>query len=144
MLKKDRKKILTVDDDEDIRLSLKEMLEDEGYEVVWAKNGQVALDYLNATPDGELPNLVLLDHMMPVMNGQEFCQKKLKAPRLSKIPVVMMTAGGNLVNVMDLCSSDGYMAKPMDLPTVVKMVKHFLHPENNLFDGHVSLAAYDG
>ena len=45
------KKILTVDDDEEIRLTLKTMLEFEGFESVWAKNGQVALDYLMAIPD---------------------------------------------------------------------------------------------
>ena len=122
------KKILTVDDDEDIRYSISEMLELEGFEAVWAKNGQVALDYMMAIPDGELPDLVLLDYMMPVMNGQDFCDRKAKLSRLSKIPVVMMTASGNLVNVMDKIDdrAGGYMAKPMDIDTVVKMVKHFL------------------
>jgi DNA-binding response OmpR family regulator len=122
------KKILTVDDDEAIRLTLSQLLEAEGFESVWAKNGQVALDYLKALPDNELPHLVLLDFMMPIMNGQDFCREKAKIERLSKIPVVMMTAGGNLVNVMDRLEQDaeGYMAKPMDIETVIKMVKHFL------------------
>ena len=121
------KKILTVDDDESIRQSVSEMLELEGFEAVWAKNGQVALDYLIAIPDSELPDLVLLDFNMPVMNGKEFVLKKEKLPRLAKIPVVMMTANGNLVNVMEnVESAGGYMSKPMDYETVVKMVKHFL------------------
>jgi two-component system phosphate regulon response regulator PhoB len=123
------KKILTVDDDEAISSGLRDMLELEGFDTVWAKNGQVALDYLLAVPDVELPDLVLLDYMMPVMNGQEFCREKIRHPKLRHIPVVMMTAGGNLVNVMDLCATDGYMAKPMDIETVVRMVKHFLGPE---------------
>lgn len=121
------KKILTVDDDESIRQSVSEMLELEGFEAVWAKNGQVALDYLKAIPDSELPDLVLLDYMMPVMNGKEFFRAKSQNPRLAPIPVVMMTANGNLVNVMDnVESAGGYMSKPMDYETVVKMVKHFL------------------
>lgn len=121
------KKILTVDDDESIRQSVTEMLELEGFEAVWAKNGQVALDYLKAIPDSELPDLVLLDYMMPVMNGKEFFRAKEQNPRLAPIPVVMMTANGNLVNVMDnVESAGGYMSKPMDYETVVKMVKHFL------------------
>lgn len=121
------KKILTVDDDESIRQSVTDMLEMEGFEAVWAKNGQVALDYLNAIPDSELPDLVLLDYMMPVMNGKEFFRAKLKSPKLAQIPVVMMTANGNLVNVMDnVESAGGYMSKPMDYETVVKMVKHFV------------------
>lgn len=119
-------KILTVDDDESIRQTVSEMLEFEGFEAVWAKNGQVALDYLNAIPDRELPDLVLLDYMMPVMNGKEFYLLKEKNPRISHIPVVMMTANGNLVNVMDNVEAGGYMSKPMDYETVVKMVKHFL------------------
>ena len=126
------KKILTVDDDEDIRNSLRDMLEFEGFQTVWAKNGQVAIDYLMAVADHELPDLVLLDYMMPVMNGRDFCQAKSKIPRLAHIPVVMMTASGNLIKVMDNCDSEGYMSKPMDLNTVVKMVKHFLYPNDGL------------
>jgi DNA-binding response OmpR family regulator len=122
------KKILTVDDDEDIRSSISERLELEGFQTVWAKNGRVALEYMKATPDQDLPDLILLDYMMPIMNGQEFCKEKAKLPRLAHIPVVMMTAGGNLVSVMDKIDSnaDGYMSKPMDDMTIVNMVRHFL------------------
>ncbi|MES2526214.1 MAG: response regulator [Bdellovibrionota bacterium] len=119
-------KILTVDDDESIREAMTEMLEFEGFETVWAKNGLVALDYLKRVPDSELPDLVLLDYMMPVMNGKQFFNEKKSDPRLEGIPVVMMTANGNLVNVMDNVETTGYMSKPMDYETVVKMVKHFL------------------
>jgi CheY-like chemotaxis protein len=122
------KKILTVDDDEDIRSSISERLEMEGYETVWAKNGRVALEYLRATNDQDLPDLILLDYMMPIMNGHEFCREKTLIPRIAHIPVVMMTASGNLVNVMDKIDSqaNGYMSKPMDDETVIKMVKHFI------------------
>lgn len=120
------KKILTVDDDEDIRIALSDMLQEEGFETIWAKNGQIALDYLNALPDKELPDLVLLDFMMPIMNGQDFFLEKQKVPRLAHIPVVMMTANGNLINVMDKVEAPGYMSKPMDIATVIKLVKHFL------------------
>lgn len=119
-------KILTVDDDESIRQAVSDMLEMEGFESVWAKNGQVALDYLKKIPDSELPDLVLLDYMMPVMNGKDFFLQKKSDPRISDIPVVMMTANGNLVNVMENVETTGYMSKPMDYETVVKMVKHFL------------------
>lgn len=122
------KKILTVDDDEDIRSSICERLELEGFVTVWAKNGRVALDYLNSTHDQELPDLIFLDYMMPIMNGREFCQKKSDIARLSHIPVVMMTAGGNLINVMDKidAEADGFMSKPIDDETIVSMVKFFL------------------
>lgn len=122
------KKILTVDDDEDIRSSISERLELEGFATVWAKNGRVALEYLRATPDVDLPDLILLDYMMPIMNGQEFCKEKAQTERLVHIPVVMMTASGNLVNVMDKIDSNahGYISKPMDDMTIVNMVRHFL------------------
>ncbi len=128
----EKKKILTVDDDEDIRAALSEMLEQEGFESIWAKNGRVALDYLKSLPDNELPDLVLLDFMMPIMNGQDFCREKSRLPRIAHIPVVMMTASGNLMNVMDRCETEvrGYMAKPMDLDTVILMVKHFLQEQD--------------
>lgn len=66
------KKILTVDDDEGIRHAVTTVLEMEGYDTVWAKNGQVALEYLRRVSDRELPDLVLLDYNMPVMNGHDF------------------------------------------------------------------------
>lgn len=122
------RKILTVDDDEDIRSSICERLELEGFETVWAKNGRVALDYLAATTDKDLPDLIFLDYMMPIMNGREFCHAKNKIARLSHIPVVMMTAGGNLINIMDKIDgdADGYMSKPLDDHTIVGLVKYFL------------------
>lgn len=124
------KKILTVDDDEELRNSITSLLELEGFESVWAKNGQVALEYLKRVPDVELPDLVLLDYMMPVMNGADFHQGLISDPRLAKIPVVMMTANGNLVSVMEKVEAAGaFMSKPMDYDTVVKMVKHFLFPD---------------
>jgi len=128
MLASKTKKILTIDDDEDIRSSISDRLEMEGFETVWAKNGRVALEYMRATADRDLPDLILLDFMMPIMNGHEFCKEKAALERLSHIPVVMMTAGGNLVNVMDKVDSnaDAYMSKPMDDSTIVSMVRHFL------------------
>lgn len=128
MHKHDRFKILTVDDDEDIRNSLNALLEMEGFDSIWAKNGQVALEYLRRVPDLELPDMVLLDYMMPIMNGQEFYQQLMSDKRLSHLPVVVMTANGNLVHVMEKVQAEGFMSKPMDCETVVKMVKHFLLP----------------
>ena len=132
MLEQKKIKILIVDDDEDIRSSLCQRLELEGFDALWAKNGRVALDYLVAMTDENLPRLILLDYMMPVMNGQDFCSEKNKHERLAPIPVVMMTASGNLINIMDRIDEDanGYMAKPLDDRTIFKMIKHFISAED--------------
>lgn len=123
-------KILTVDDDEEIRSTLSVLLEVEGFQSVHAKNGRVALDYLMATPDKDLPDLILLDYMMPVMSGDEFCRSIALDKRLSSIPVVMMTAGGNLVKLMDSVDkkAEGYLSKPMDIYSLLSMIEYFLKP----------------
>jgi CheY-like chemotaxis protein len=133
MLDRSNLRILTVDDDEDIRNSLALLLEQEGIETINAKNGRVALDYLNSIPDSKLPDLVLLDYMMPVMDGNEFCKQKTLVPRLASIPVVMMTAGGNLIKVMDNVEKEaqGYLSKPMDIDSIIRIIEYFLKPQND-------------
>jgi DNA-binding response OmpR family regulator len=130
-------KILTVDDDEDIRESVSLLLESEGFETIRAKNGRVAMDYLNSIPDSKLPDLILLDYMMPVMSGDAFCKEKSLFTRLSHIPVVIMTAGGNLVTIMDKVETEasGYISKPMDIKTILQMIEHFIQRDKlNLGD----------
>jgi CheY-like chemotaxis protein len=83
-------KILIVEDDQDIRENLKEVLEDHGCEVELAENGQKALALLRSKTF--TPSLILLDLMMPVMDGKAF-HSAVKADReFSKIPVVVLTA----------------------------------------------------
>src|SRR5690606_14181940 len=83
--------ILVVDDDDDIRETLRDVLEDEGYRVQEASNGQEALAHLRG--EGRVC-LVFLDLMMPVMDGWEFRQAQLADPALKDIPVVVITASG--------------------------------------------------
>src|SRR5437762_13327611 len=81
--------ILVVEHDKDLRDSLCEALELEGYAAVCMKNGQAALNHL-AT--GARPCIILLDLMMPVMDGWTFRQEMLKDQTLASIPVIVMTA----------------------------------------------------
>lgn len=81
--------VLVIDDDDALRTSLQELLELDGFVVVTARNGREALDMLNS---GELPALILLDFMMPVMNGTQFLALRQRDPRLRKIPVVILSA----------------------------------------------------
>ena len=81
--------ILLVDDDPNIRALLSDMLIHAGYVVATAADGQVALEYLRNAP---LPHLILLDLMMPGMNGLQFRVAQVNDARLAAIPVIVMTA----------------------------------------------------
>lgn len=102
--------ILVVDDDTDIRSTLCEYLEDEGYAVGSAANGQDALDYLREHPT---TSVVLLDLMMPIMDGYRFRIEQKSDPAIASIPVVVMTAGG-AVDRTEL-DADQVLAKPLEL-----------------------------
>jgi CheY-like chemotaxis protein len=112
--------VLVVDDDETIRDSLADLLSEEGYLVRTARNGEEALADLRDV-SGRRPCLILLDMMMPVMNGQEFYDQQQLDPALMAIPVVIMSADRNL---RQRAASFGgaYLAKPARLETVLDMV----------------------
>ena len=80
-----------VEDDPAIRAALTDALEDEGYDVETAANGRLALERLRTGP---LPSAIVLDLMMPVMDGWDFRHAQLQDPRLRSIPVVVVTAAG--------------------------------------------------
>ena len=81
--------IAVIDDDTDLRETLGELLTEEGYPTRLFENGRAALDALR---HGERPRLILLDLMMPEMNGWQFREEQLKDTALKDIPVVVMTA----------------------------------------------------
>jgi len=85
--------ILVVDDDSELSELMASILEDEGYQAVAVENGQVALDYLKKSP---APCVILLDLMMPSMNGWEFRDAQLSDPSLADIPVVVVSATANI------------------------------------------------
>lgn len=82
--------ILVVEDDKALRGALSEALEDEGYSVRKASNGREALQDLTA--EGPSPQLILLDLVMPQMNGWQFLLERKRDLRLSRIPVLVMTS----------------------------------------------------
>jgi CheY-like chemotaxis protein len=86
-----RPRLLLVEDDEAIRQSLGEALQDNGFEVATAGNGCEALGLLRSTPR---PAAILLDLMMPVMDGWDFRQEQLADSELRDVPVVVVTAAG--------------------------------------------------
>jgi CheY-like chemotaxis protein len=87
--------VLVIDDDRDIRDTLIELLEDHGYRAAGAANGLEALAVLGTSSN--LPCLILLDLMMPVMDGQEFREEQLKNPAWAHIPVIAISAYSDAV-----------------------------------------------
>jgi len=113
-------KILLVEDDSDIRTTLKEVLELEGYEVVPAGNGKEAFDALQVMT--EHPCLILLDLMMPIMNGWEFLEAQQAATTLSSIPVVVVSAAGDKARS---AKANGFIKKPIEVDGLLNMIKQF-------------------
>jgi CheY-like chemotaxis protein len=111
---------LVVDDDPDIRDSLREVLEDEGYEVATVGNGREALDYLKqAAPR---PCVILLDLMMPVMDGWQFRKEQKLHPEIADIPLVVITATGKRPVLIDAAE---LVMKPLDLTRLFQSVERY-------------------
>src|SRR5690349_16999267 len=101
--------VLLIDDDEDLREALADILDEHGYQVVHAGNGQKALELLRA---GLRPGLMLLDLMMPVMDGAQFRAEQRADPALRGIPVVVLSAAGNLERYRESLEVSLIVAKP--------------------------------
>ena len=116
------KSILVVEDDQAIAESLKELLELEGYRVKWAANGRKALDLLRKATS--YPNLIVLDLMMPQMDGYQFRAEQEMDPKLSLIPVVLMTADGHIEAKTYKIGAKAYLNKPLDIDQVLAAVRN--------------------
>jgi CheY-like chemotaxis protein len=112
--------VLIVDDDPDIRESLSELLQNEGFVASSAANGQEALDYLAREP---APALILLDLMMPVMDGVEFRNAQLANPELGRIPIVVISASGRSQRAAQELGALAYLEKPIDLKLMFRIVR---------------------
>ena len=102
--------VLVVDDDPDI-------LDAEGYRVCRARHGQEAL----AQVESERPDIILLDLMMPVMDGVAFSQALRKRPAVSDVPIVVISADGNPQRAAAVGAA-GYLAKPFDIDALLTQV----------------------
>ena len=113
--------ILVVDDDGDVREALSSVLESEGYDVVTAINGADALAHLRAATT--TPCVILLDLMMPVMDGFRFRSEQTSDLALSAIPVILLTADGNAQQKAATLGTAGFLKKPVDLDVLLDAVK---------------------
>ncbi|HEX6288741.1 MAG TPA: response regulator [Herpetosiphonaceae bacterium] len=114
--------ILIVEDDLAIREALTEILEDEGYQVQGAANGQEAIQLLRErTP----PCLILLDLMMPVMNGWQFRAEQKQDPVLAPVPVVVISADSDLKTKAAAIEAVDYLPKPVQLTRLLDTIEQY-------------------
>jgi two-component system, OmpR family, alkaline phosphatase synthesis response regulator PhoP len=125
----EKKKILLIDDDPDFVEAVKVIVENGGYDVKVAYDGEEGLEAVAA----EKPDLIVLDVMMPVMNGHEACAKLKANPATAKIPVILLTAVADRVTTStythrDMLESDAedYMPKPVEPKELLNLIKNWL------------------
>jgi CheY-like chemotaxis protein len=112
--------VLVVEDDHDIRVSVRTALEDDGFKVFTVTNGRSALDLLLRMTD--LPCLILLDLMLPVMDGWHFAAILQQEPRLSRIPILIMSA---YESPPPPEAAVGFVKKPVDADTLLSAIERY-------------------
>jgi two-component system, chemotaxis family, chemotaxis protein CheY len=113
------RRVLVVDDEDTIRLAVADAFEFEGYQVFTAGNGLEALESIRASP----PHVVVLDLMMPVMNGWQFMEACRRETLCAGIPVVIMSAYRDLAQIAADLGSAVCIAKPFDLDVLLGAVE---------------------
>ncbi len=113
--------VLIVDDDPDCSETLRHLLEDRGYHVDVAQNGQQALEHFQS---GGRPCIVILDLLMPVMDGMEFLSRRQRDPVLSGTPVIVVTATDNRLESPDQV----VLQKPVDFALLVEKIEGARRP----------------
>lgn len=114
------KYILLVEDDLDISEAIQSILQEEGFNIKCTFNGKEALEYLKDAP--AVPTLILLDIMMPYMNGYEFREAQLKDQKISEVPTIILSAAGKHEDI-DRLHFRECLKKPLDLETLLDVVR---------------------
>jgi CheY-like chemotaxis protein len=113
--------VLIVEDDQDIRDSLMDFLEDHGYQTVAAADGREALQKLAALQSQ--PCMIILDLMMPRMDGRTFREEQLRHPAYSRIPVVVISAYQDVALTVQGLNVAGCLPKPVNLKALLQVVQ---------------------
>jgi CheY-like chemotaxis protein len=122
-------RILVIDDIDDNAFLLQTLLEGEGYQVDVASSGPVALQLIETEP----PDLVLLDVMMPQMNGFEVTQRIRQNPTLPFIPILLITGYTEASSTQGLdAGANGFIRKPIDFDELLSRIQTMLEPKHVL------------
>lgn len=120
--------VLVVDDDPEIRDGIVELLREEGHEAFGAVHGGQALEKLAAGPR---PSLILLDLMMPVMDGVAFRAKQLEDPEIADIPVAVISAFRDVEETAKALGAKAVLKKPIDLSDLFEVVNRYAGDGND-------------
>src|SRR5262245_27261653 len=112
--------VLIVEDDADLRDMMAQLLALEGYQTVAVGNGREALEYLRSAGP---PDLILLDLMMPVMDGWEFRRRQTADPALASVPVVILSALDP--NRASDVPAAAFLKKPLDFDRLLQLVRSY-------------------
>ncbi|NTX00414.1 MULTISPECIES: response regulator [Myxococcus] len=118
--------VLAVDDDPDILLAFKDVLELEGHRVLLARGGREALELLR---HGARPSVILLDLMMPDVNGWEFRDRQLADASLAPIPVVVISGQGVSAREVAALGVEDYLRKPVDVEQLLGAISRYVLAE---------------
>ena len=115
--------VLIVEDEDDLRQMMAQLLAVEGFKAATATNGREALEYLER---GDYPDVILLDLMMPVMDGWEFSRRQQSDPNLKQVPVIVLSA-------LDATRAAGlksvaFLEKPLDFDRMLRLVRGYCRP----------------
>jgi len=116
------RQVLIVEDDPGLREALSQVLADEGYDPLSARDG---LEAVNCLKKGNRPDVILLDLSMPVVNGWEFRMFQRRDSDLAQIPVVLITAGGYTREEVAWLEPAAVFPKPIDLPSLLSVLRKF-------------------
>jgi|SRR5580658_8265675 two-component system nitrogen regulation response regulator NtrX len=125
-------RVLIIEDDDDGRLTMSQVLHDAGHEVLLAENGVVGLDLLHGLRDAPRPDIVLLDLMMPDLNGWGFLAAVRSDPVVNRVPIVVITAMGAIdARKKELTGAAFILHKPINLDLLLTTVDRSVHPRSS-------------
>ena len=117
--------VLVIDDDEDLRVALTELLQYEGFAAATARDGREALDLLLG---GLRPCAILLDLMMPGMNGWDFRVEQMRVPEFAKIPTAVLSASFNAKATLAQLGDIEFLAKPARTTAILAFLRRHCPP----------------